>query len=181
MPVNYTPPTAESLLPVPGVALGTAAASIKNWDRDDVLLVVVRAGHGRGRRVHAEPLLRGAGDRVPRALAHQHAHGASAFARWSSTPATPMRAPASRASPRRARPARRSARLLGCAPRAGAAVFDRRDHGAAAGRADRRRRCRSAHAAAARRRLVRGGARDHDHRHRAEGRVAPDPRRRRRR
>ena len=40
MPVNYTPPTAESLLPVPGIALGTAAARIKNWDRDDIVLVV---------------------------------------------------------------------------------------------------------------------------------------------
>src|SRR5215813_13007235 len=40
MPVNYTPPTDESLLPVPGIQLGTAAARIKNWDRDDVVLVV---------------------------------------------------------------------------------------------------------------------------------------------
>ena len=37
MPVNYTPPTADSLLPVPGVALGAAAAKIKNWPRDDLL------------------------------------------------------------------------------------------------------------------------------------------------
>ncbi|MEO8537125.1 MAG: bifunctional glutamate N-acetyltransferase/amino-acid acetyltransferase ArgJ [Betaproteobacteria bacterium] len=44
MPVNYTPPTADSLLPVPGIALGTAAAKVKNWDRDDVLVVV--AGEG---------------------------------------------------------------------------------------------------------------------------------------
>ena len=40
MPVNYTPPAADSLLPVPGIALGTAAAKIRNWDRDDVVLVV---------------------------------------------------------------------------------------------------------------------------------------------
>lgn len=44
MPVNYTPPTADSLLPVPGIALGAAAARIKNWDRDDLLLVVADAG-----------------------------------------------------------------------------------------------------------------------------------------
>ena len=44
MPVNYTPPTAESLLPVPGIALGTAAAKIKNWDRDDVVLIVAEPG-----------------------------------------------------------------------------------------------------------------------------------------
>jgi len=44
MPVNYTPPTADSLLPVPGISLGTAAARIKAWDRDDVLLVVAEPG-----------------------------------------------------------------------------------------------------------------------------------------
>jgi glutamate N-acetyltransferase/amino-acid N-acetyltransferase len=44
MPVNYTPPTADQLLPVPGIALGTAAAKIKNWDRDDVVLVVAAPG-----------------------------------------------------------------------------------------------------------------------------------------
>jgi glutamate N-acetyltransferase/amino-acid N-acetyltransferase len=44
MPVNYTPPTADSLLPVPGIALGTAAAKIKKWDRDDLLLVVAAPG-----------------------------------------------------------------------------------------------------------------------------------------
>ena len=44
MPVNYTPPTADSLLPVPGIALGTTAARIKAWERDDVLLVVAAPG-----------------------------------------------------------------------------------------------------------------------------------------
>jgi glutamate N-acetyltransferase/amino-acid N-acetyltransferase len=44
MPVRYTPPTAEQLLPVPGVLLGTAAARIKNWQRDDVLLVAFDPG-----------------------------------------------------------------------------------------------------------------------------------------
>ncbi|MBN8479679.1 MAG: bifunctional ornithine acetyltransferase/N-acetylglutamate synthase, partial [Burkholderiales bacterium] len=44
MPVRYTPPTPESLLPVPGVTLGATAARIKNWDRDDVLLVVCDPG-----------------------------------------------------------------------------------------------------------------------------------------
>src|SRR4051812_23711210 len=39
MPVRYAPPAAAELLPVPGVRLGTAAAKIKNWTRDDVLLV----------------------------------------------------------------------------------------------------------------------------------------------
>ena len=44
MPVNYTPPTAEALLPVPGIVLGTAAAKIKNWARADVLFVAAAAG-----------------------------------------------------------------------------------------------------------------------------------------
>ena len=44
MPVNYTPPTPEQLLPVAGISLGTAGAGIKNWARDDVLLVSLTAG-----------------------------------------------------------------------------------------------------------------------------------------
>ncbi|MEP6943144.1 MAG: bifunctional glutamate N-acetyltransferase/amino-acid acetyltransferase ArgJ [Betaproteobacteria bacterium] len=44
MPVNYTPPSPESLLPVAGVLLGTAAAGIKNWTRDDVVLIALAKG-----------------------------------------------------------------------------------------------------------------------------------------
>jgi len=44
MPVNYTPPAAESLLPVPGITLGATAAKIKNWSRDDVLVVLAEPG-----------------------------------------------------------------------------------------------------------------------------------------
>jgi len=44
MPVRYTPPTSDTLLPVAGVALGAAAAKIKNWERHDVLLVVCDPG-----------------------------------------------------------------------------------------------------------------------------------------
>ena len=44
MPVRYIPPRPEDLLPVPGVTLGAAAAKIKNWQRDDVLLVAFDAG-----------------------------------------------------------------------------------------------------------------------------------------
>ena len=44
MPVRYTPPAPEQLLAVPGVALGTAAAGIKSWQRDDVLLAVFDPG-----------------------------------------------------------------------------------------------------------------------------------------
>jgi len=43
MPVRYTPPRPEELLSVPGVRLGTAAAKIKNWQRDDLLLAVFDA------------------------------------------------------------------------------------------------------------------------------------------
>ncbi|MCC7040767.1 MAG: bifunctional glutamate N-acetyltransferase/amino-acid acetyltransferase ArgJ [Burkholderiales bacterium] len=44
MPVRYTAPTPDSLLPVAGVALGAAAARIKKWDRNDLLLVVCDPG-----------------------------------------------------------------------------------------------------------------------------------------
>src|SRR5262249_46043238 len=44
MPVRYTPPAPAALLPVPGVRLGTAAARIKSWQRDDVLLVAFDPG-----------------------------------------------------------------------------------------------------------------------------------------
>ena len=44
MPVNYTAPTADQLLPVPGITLGTAAARIKHWDRDDLLLIIAEPG-----------------------------------------------------------------------------------------------------------------------------------------
>src|SRR3954467_1812358 len=44
MPVRYTPPTATTLFPVPGVTLGTTAAAIKNWQRDDVVLVAFDEG-----------------------------------------------------------------------------------------------------------------------------------------
>lgn len=44
MPVNYTPPTPEQLLAVRGITLGTAAAGIKRWTRDDVLLVKLSPG-----------------------------------------------------------------------------------------------------------------------------------------
>jgi len=44
MPVNYRPPSPEELLPVPGISLGTAAARIKGWSRDDLLLVALAPG-----------------------------------------------------------------------------------------------------------------------------------------
>ena len=44
MPVRYRPPHNADLLPVPGVRLGTACGRIKNWERDDVLLVSINPG-----------------------------------------------------------------------------------------------------------------------------------------
>jgi glutamate N-acetyltransferase/amino-acid N-acetyltransferase len=75
MPVNYTPPTAESLLAVPGIVLGATAAKIKDWARNDVLLVLcdrgtVAAGVFTQNRFCAAPVI------VCREhLAQQHAAG----------------------------------------------------------------------------------------------------------
>jgi glutamate N-acetyltransferase / amino-acid N-acetyltransferase len=44
MPVRYTPPRHEDLLPVPGVTLGAAAAQIKSWKRNDIVLAVFDPG-----------------------------------------------------------------------------------------------------------------------------------------
>jgi glutamate N-acetyltransferase / amino-acid N-acetyltransferase len=44
VPVRYSPPTPETLLAIPGVTLGTAAAKIKSWNRDDLLLIVCEPG-----------------------------------------------------------------------------------------------------------------------------------------
>ena len=156
MPVNYTPPTAESLLPVPGVALGAAAAAIKNWTRDDVLLVLcepgtVAAGVFTQNRFCAAPVI------VCREhLARQHAAG-------SDFRALVVNAGNANAGTGDARPGRCPRRMRrGGAPhrlRAGgsAAVFHRRDHGAAAGGQDHPGIAGGARGGA-RRRLVRRGA-----------------------
>ena len=44
MAVRYTPATADDLHVVRGIALGTARARIKSWDRDDVLLILADRG-----------------------------------------------------------------------------------------------------------------------------------------
>jgi len=44
MPVNYTPPLPEQLLPVTGVSLGIAAAGIKKPDRKDLLVIALAEG-----------------------------------------------------------------------------------------------------------------------------------------
>ena len=66
MPVRYTPPAPADLLPVPGVRLGTAAAKIKRWERDDLLVAAFDAGTVAA-GVFTEPLLRRARHRLPAA------------------------------------------------------------------------------------------------------------------
>jgi glutamate N-acetyltransferase/amino-acid N-acetyltransferase len=44
MPVNYIAPLPDQLLPVAGVRLGAAAAAIKNWSRDDLVLIELAPG-----------------------------------------------------------------------------------------------------------------------------------------
>ena len=44
MPVNLTPPKAEQLLPVKGVALGIAEAGINKPGSKDLLVVVLAQG-----------------------------------------------------------------------------------------------------------------------------------------
>ncbi len=86
-----------AVTPVAGVELGIAMAGIRKADRKDLLVMRLAPGARRG-RVHPEPLLRGTGDGVreaPDAPTPRVAH-------WSSTPATPMPAPA-RTGWRRAR------------------------------------------------------------------------------
>ena len=80
-----------------------------------------------------------------------------------------------RAGPRRtrAKPAPSSRASLDCDAAAGAAVFDRRDPGAAAGRSRRRPACRPRSPIAQAAQLVRRRRGHHDHRHAAEGGVAP--------
>src|SRR5258708_33400463 len=75
MPVNYTPPHTESLRAGPGLVLGSTAAKMKNWARDDLLLVLcdrgtVAAGVFTQNRFSAAPVI------VCREhLARQHAAG----------------------------------------------------------------------------------------------------------
>ena len=88
-----------------------------------------------GRRVHAEPLLRRAGDGVPRAPRRRATRHPRARRQHRQRQRRHRRAGLAARAPTCAA----VARLLGCDAAAGAAVFHRRDHGAAAGRADRRR------------------------------------------
>ncbi len=174
MPVRYTPPRPEDLLPVPGVRLGTAAAQIKRWQRDDVLLVGVRSRHARPPGVFTQNRFCAA----PVIVCRQHLEGAGTSARAGRERRECQRRHRRgrhRGGRGHVRRRRVDARLRA---ERGAAVLDRRDHGAAAGRQDRRGAAAGARRARSRP-LVRGGVGHHDDGHRAERRVATDRDRRR--
>ena len=151
--------------------------------------------HRDGRRAQGQPARPGACSRSTRAprwpassrsnrfcaapvqLCREHlAAGGGIRALRRSTPATPTPAPAPTAWRARAAPAPRWPALLGLQPRAGAAVFHRRDHGDAAGRAHRGRPAGGAGRAARPTSWAEAAAGHHDHRHAAQGGVAPGAR-----
>ena len=173
MPVRTPcPPTAPAdLLPVAGVALGTAAAKIKNWAARRRAARGVRARQPSppacSRRTASAPR------RSPSAAATSAAGSARRrSARWSSTPATPMRAPARAGSPTAETTCAAVAPHARLHAAGSAAVLHRRDHGAAAGGQASSRRCRPRARALAPDHWFARGVGDHDHRHRAQGRVA---------
>ena len=67
MAVNFPSIDPAALHPVAGVTLGWAEANIRKPNRKDLLVIQLEEGATVARRVHAESLLRGAGDGVPRA------------------------------------------------------------------------------------------------------------------
>ena len=170
MPVRYTPPRPDDLLPVKGVSLGTAPAKIKNWQRDDLLLAAFDAG-----AVAAGVFTQNRFAAAPVAVCRRHLAGSGRGPRARRQCGKRQR------RHRRGRHCRRRADVRGrgvdsrLRAAAGSSVFDRRHHGAAARRQDRRRVARCA-SRARERRMVRRGVGDHDDRHRAERRVAPNRR-----
>ena len=170
MPVRYTPPDPRICCRLLACGLGTAAAKIKNWQRDDRAAGRVRRRHRRRpacsrRTASAAAPVRGVppaispGRRRPRARCQrgqrQRGH---------------RRARHRRRAEATLRGRRVDARLRAAA---GASVLDRRHHGAAARRARSSRALPVAHAALAPDHWLRRRVGDHDDRHRAEGRVAP--------
>ena len=164
--------------PVPGVALGAAAAKIKKWDRNDVLLVVcdpgtVAAGVFTQNRFCAAPVT------VCREhLARQHSRRRMRALIVNAGNANAGTGDAGLADAHAECVA--VARLLDCAPEevlpySTGVIMEPLPVERILERA-----ARGAHRGA-RRRLVRRRQRDHDDGHRAQGRVAPRRRRRRRR
>jgi hypothetical protein len=148
-----------------GALTGIAQAGIRKPNRKDLLLVVLDEGS----RV-AGVFTRNRFCAAPVQVCREHLADRDRSARSWSTPATPTPAPGEDGLARaRATCARWPPPRL--RERAGAAVFHRRDHGAAARRPHRRRRCRRAWRTLGDGWAV-GRRGDHDHRHRAQGGVA---------
>ncbi|MDR0770633.1 MAG: bifunctional glutamate N-acetyltransferase/amino-acid acetyltransferase ArgJ [Burkholderiales bacterium] len=115
MPVCYTPSTVDELLPVAGIRLGAVAARIKNWQRNDVLMIECAPGTTAAavftqNRFCAAPVL------VDREhLAWQQQHGKSLRAVVINAGNANAGTGASGLSDAR-RTCREAAALLGCAP-----------------------------------------------------------------
>ena len=153
--------------PLPGVELGTAAAGIKKWTRDDLVLISLCAG-ARSAGVFTQNRFAAA----PVQVCRDHLALGAADARTSDQRGQRQRGHRRARDRRRATHLRERRATTRMHRRRGAAFFDRRDHGAAPGRANRggapRRAC-----LARRRSLVCRRIRDHDHRYRAQGRIDP--------
>ena len=162
MAVNLPPPDPDALHPVAGVELGVAMAGIKKPGRKDLLVMRLApgaavAGVFTQNRFCAAPVL----------LCRKHLKNeirALVVNTGNANAGT-----GEDGLKRALQVCEALAGHLGCKPQRGAAVLDRRDHGAAAGGAHRRR---AAESAAGEERLAVGGRGDHDDRHGAEGLLA---------
>ena len=112
MPVNLQAADPEALHAVPGLRIGIAMAGVRKANRRDLVLFALDEGSAVAGVFTLQPLLRRAGAGLPRAPGRP----AAASARWSSTPATPMPAPAPTAWRARAAPAPRWPALMGLQP-----------------------------------------------------------------
>ncbi len=166
MPVRYTPPRPEDLLPVPGVTLGTAAAKIKNWARDDVLLIAFDAG-----TVAAGVFTQNRFCAAPVTVCRRHLATSGRVRAFIVNAGNANAGTGEQGLADAEATCSAVASLLGCTAQRRAAILDRRDHGAAARCEDRR--CAAGGEGGARARsLVRRGLGDHDHRYGAEGCIA---------
>ncbi len=135
MPVNLLPPDPSHLHAVAGVEIGIAMAGVRKADRRDLTVVTLGRGQQRRRRVHRQPLLRRAGAAVPRAPGQRHRACAPSLVNTGNANAGTGADGLARARSH----LRGAGAPSGHRARAGAAVFDRRDHGDAAARAHRGR------------------------------------------
>ena len=103
MPVNYAASDTRAVAAGSRRRAGDRAGAHQELVADGPAAGEPGARNPGGRRVHAKPLLRGAGARLPRAPGARM----PMCAPWWSMPATPMPAPASAGLPMHAQPARR--------------------------------------------------------------------------